>query len=200
MHEPENILEVAKLRPDYMGFIFFAHSKRNALDINPEIIKALPEGITRVAVFVDSTADEILEKTSRFEIKTLQLHGNESPELCKVLKNEGYVIIKAISIDDKLPEDLDRFVGNVDFFLFDTSGTSPGGNGIKFDWKALNNYKLKIPFFLSGGIDPQDTDQIIRTIPKECQVIDINSRFEDYPGHKNIDKLNAFINKLRSKQ
>ena len=84
-------------------------------------------------------------------------------------------------------------------FLFDTNTKGFGGSGVKFNWNTLENYHHSKPFFLSGGIGPEDAD-VIRTLQMpHLAGIDINSKFEIEPGLKNISLLDTFINKIRQK-
>jgi len=84
----------------------------------------------------------------------------------------------------------------VDYFLFDTKGKLPGGNGTTFDWQVLENYTLQKPFFLSGGIGLTETNKIQEflssNLSKYCYAIDINSRFETEPGLKNKIEIEKF--------
>jgi phosphoribosylanthranilate isomerase len=84
-------------------------------------------------------------------------------------------------------------------FLFDTKGTHPGGNGVTFDWNLLQKYDREKPFLLSGGINPDNIDEIIelkKTLP--IYGLDINSKFEIAPGHKDVNKVSAFIEKIKA--
>ena len=87
-----------------------------------------------------------------------------------------------------------------DYFLFDTKGKLPGGNGTTFDWKVLEKYPSSKPFFLSGGIgidEMEGVNEISKTnLP--LYVIDVNSKFEIEPGLKNIEKLNSFKDNLKT--
>lgn len=91
---------------------------------------------------------------------------------------------------------LKEYVLAVDYFLFDTKGKLPGGNGITFDWNVLENYHFNVPYFLSGGIGTTEIDGIKEFLESpaanKCYGIDVNSRFEKKPGIKNIIKLQKF--------
>ena len=80
--------------------------------------------------------------------------------------------------------------------LFDTKTPNYGGSGKKFNWDLLQNYKYPIPFFLSGGIDIEDINSLHKITNPSFFGIDVNSKFENAPGMKNIEKLVAFKNKL----
>lgn len=189
MKYPENIIEVGSLLPDYMGFIFWKKSARYFDGIIPE----LPKSIQKVGVFVNATVDEILEKVEKYDLQVVQLHGHESVEFCVDLKNncgKPIEIIKVFSVNDTFDfEILEPFETVCDYFLFDTKGKLPGGNGTTFDWEVLKKYPSKKPFFLSGGIgieELEDVKQILKTnLP--IYAIDVNSKFEIEPGLKNVE-------------
>lgn len=191
-----NTVEVAALKPDYLGFIFWEPSKR----CYKEELAIIPHKIKKVGVFVDAALTEIIEKTKKHQLLGVQLHGNENPEFCKQLKSEllGVEIIKVFSIKNDFDFNLlEPFEEVCDFFLFDTKGKLPGGNGYKFDWKVLNDYPSTKPFFLSGGIGLDDVDSIkeFKQGPESqyCHAIDVNSKFELKPGLKDVEKLKEFI-------
>ncbi|MEZ4970066.1 MAG: phosphoribosylanthranilate isomerase [Flavobacteriaceae bacterium] len=195
-----NTLEVAALDPDYLGFIFWEPSKRFFQGSIPN----LPAAIKKVGVFVDATLYEIMEKINRYGLQGVQLHGKESPEFCIDLNGH----LKATGITDldvikvfSIKEDFDfsilaPYEKVCDFFLFDTKGKLPGGNGYAFNWELLKNYPSTKPYFLSGGIGLEEIKKIRefqqRPESKYCHAIDINSKFESEPGLKEVDKLKKF--------
>ena len=188
-----NPLEVEDLAPDYMGFIFWEKSPRYLHGVLPSISRK----IKRVGVFVDATAEEILQKVSTYGLQLVQLHGQESPDLCLHLKNLGIGVIKVFGVDDAFDFSvLEPYENVCDYYLFDTKGKLPGGNGYVFDWEVLENYPSTKPFFLSGGIGLENIDEILtflyRPESKYCHAIDVNSRFEVKPGQKDIEKLRKF--------
>ena len=199
--EPEKVNTLASLGADYIGFIFYAESPRNAGGMTPEITRSLPEGVKPVGVFVNAPEEEILQFVDKYSLKTVQLHGNETPGFCTSLRHKGLEVIKAIRVPETVSAnfftDLKEYEGHVDLFLFDTAGKEAGGNGIKFDWNILENYNLDIPYLLSGGIAPQDAESLKGNLPDKCVGIDINSKFEYSPGIKDIKKLETFIKQLR---
>jgi len=133
----ENIQEVAALRPDYLGFIFYEKSKRNFFGIIPE----LPESIKKTGVFVNSTVNEVLSKIIQYDLKAVQLHGDETVDFVKELRQAALIsdsqndieIIKVFGIMGSFNfEILTPYIQVVDYFLFDTKGKERGGNGITF--------------------------------------------------------------------
>lgn len=188
-----NTAEVAKLQPDYLGFIFYKNSPR---DFEGSIPK-LPKGIKKVGVFVDEKVEVIVDKIEKHQLNALQLHGHESPEICRLLKSTNKKIIKVFSIKDEFDFSVLNDYENVcDYFLFDTKGKLPGGNGYTFNWNVLKEYPSTKPYFLSGGIGLNEIEKIKKFIKspasKYCYAIDVNSKFEIEPGLKNIEELEKF--------
>jgi len=198
MKYPENILEVGALLPDYMGFIFWEKSARYFNGEIPELIKT----IKKVGVFVNQTQEEILEKVAKYNLQAVQLHGNESVAFLSELKKQlpkKTEIIKVFSADENFDfEVIKPFESVSDFFLFDTKGKLPGGNGTTFDWKILKKYKSDKPFFLSGGIGINELKAIeeISKTNLPIYAVDINSKFEIEPGLKNRNLFSNFKRKF----
>ncbi|ESU25170.1 trpF protein [Flavobacterium enshiense DK69] len=185
MKYSSNIEEVAKLQPDYLGFIFYEKSPRF---FNKEI-PILPKSTQKVGVFVDAYLDDILDKIRRYNLQLVQLHGNESPEFCYLLKHINIKVIKAFSIDDNFDfQTITPYENVCDYFLFDTKGQYHGGNGTTFNWQILKNYPSQKPFFLSGGIGLEEV-KTIQQMNLPIHAIDVNSKFEIEPGLKNTQLL-----------
>jgi len=200
MKHSGNILELAALKPDYMGFIFYDKSKRYVSALPSEIL-SLPKEIHKTGVFVNEDIHTIVSTAEKYRLDTIQLHGNEIPEICDQLKRKGYSIIKAINIGNIIDlEKVEDYLNFCGYFLFDTKTTDKyGGSGKKFNWEILSHYKEKIPFFLSGGIHISDITEILSFKHPAFYGIDINSCFEMEPGLKNIPLIKEFIFKLRNK-
>lgn len=198
MRETENLRDLIALKPDYIGFIFYAPSPRFVEEL-PDV--EIPDGIQQVGVFVNAEIDYIEEKAKQFKLDLIQLHGDENPEFCKKLKDKGFTIIKAFGINDRFEFSITEHYKSVcDYFLFDTKGKQPGGNGVKFNWSLLNKYDNALPFFLSGGIDLNNT-AFLKSLSKEkfnLHAIDVNSRFEISPALKDIDKVARLQEELAS--
>jgi len=198
MKYQENIEQVAALQPDYLGFIFHEKSKRNFEGRIPVI----SESIKKTGVFVNETIDFILEKVKNYSLQAVQLHGDESPELCKELRSkENLEVIKVFSVGEKFDfESLEKYEEVCDYFLFDTKGKEKGGNGIVFNWELLKDYTSKKPYFLSGGLGLEALETInifFKTnASKYCFALDLNSKFEEQPGLKDVNKLKIFVQEL----
>ena len=105
-----------------------------------------------------------------------------------------------LSDDDSIKWMTDPFMDVSDMFMFDTTGAGYGGTGKKFDWNMLKGHDIGKPFFLSGGIQPDDIHALkefaAEPVAKELFAIDINSKFESSPGVKEMDKVGKFIREL----
>lgn len=195
MINPENIEKIAQLAPDFLGFIFWENSKRFLNEKIPEISK----DIQKVGVFVNADLDEILSKIEVFQLDLVQLHGDESVAFCSILKEKSNVkIIKVFAVSQDFSMDVVKPFDTVcDFFLFDTKGELPGGNGVTFDWDILKKYKLSKPIFLSGGIGLNEIDEILK-LDLPIYAIDLNSKMEIKPGLKNVDMCKEVIGKIKN--
>ena len=195
MRSPNNIINLAKIMPDYMGFIFWENSKRFVSNSTPD----LGETVKKVGVFVNARLDYIQKCIEAHKLNAVQLHGNESPEQCGELGEIDVEDIKAFTVQKKFDFNKILVYESVcDYFLFDSKGELPGGNGLHFDWTVLKNYPSKKPFFLSGGIGPSDCVAIASIIKLNLPLyaIDVNSKFETEPGFKNIQSIKDFKLKL----
>lgn len=187
MKYADNILDVATLKPDYLGFIEFGSSPRFVNDL--VIPDALPTGILKVGVFVNATPETLLTK-GKGGYDLLQLHGNEPVDLVKQLKDNDIKVIKVFSVDDNFDFGMTKpYVGLADYFLFDTKGKLYGGNATTFNWGILKHYDQEVPFFLSGGLSAENLDRIGELEHMNLHAIDLNSGVEVSPGFKDMEKL-----------
>lgn len=192
MGDTSIMLQLAQLPIDMLGFIFYEKSPRYVVGrITPSDIAKLPKQIHRVGVFVNATVNEMIDRATEYGLDTLQLHGNESPEICKQLKNNNLSVIKTFNIEKD--NDYKSYATVCDYFLFDTPTSSYGGAGRKFDWEKLNNYNGTTPFILSGGIGCDDAKLINSVRHNSLAGFDINSKFETSPGVKNIEAIKRFL-------
>jgi phosphoribosylanthranilate isomerase len=194
MKENENIKELVKVSPDYMGLIFHEKSPRN---VAYEFAVNLPDEIKKVGVFVDETEGFILDRIEKFDIKYVQLHGKESPHFCGRVRKLNRKIIKAFNIQENFDFDkLKEYEPHCDYFLFDAHGRNAGGNGVTFNWDLLKKYQGTTPFFLSGGMRLAIANEIKSFEHPQFIGVDINSGFELKPGVKNIPLIKAFKDEL----
>ncbi len=200
MRDPGNIDAICASDPDYIGFIFYPKSKRfvgNTPDA--AIFSRVPDSVRKVGVFVNEKPETVMEICHKYKLEVAQLHGSETATDCMAIKKSGLKVFKAFSVGNDFNFDqLNPFQGNVDYFLFDTKGKLPGGTGEKFNWQILKNYRLDTPFFLSGGIKPNDCPDLLSLDFNRLFAVDINSGFETEPGFKEVVKVAEFIEKMRN--
>jgi len=191
MREKDNILQADTLNPDYLGFIFYPPSPRFFGTLTIPEIRA-----KKVGVFVNEPVNSLLRIANKHTLDVIQLHGNESPDVCRTLRSSGYEVWKAFNVNEFTKKDeLIPFAGLCDYFLFDAKTLQPGGSGKKFNWELLLELSSVNQFFLSGGIGPEDADRIKELNIQNLAGVDLNSRFEIAPALKDIDMLAAFIKK-----
>jgi phosphoribosylanthranilate isomerase len=195
MRESENIRRlISEVNPDWMGLIFYPRSPRYVSDEKDTELQELT--VKKVGVFVNESEGEILRKVDQFGLSAIQLHGSESSDFVKSLAEKTAVELwKVISVGVEIDwKSLEDYLPNVSKFLFDTATASHGGSGKRFDWKVLETYPFHKGFLLSGGLDEECASEVLalrKQIP-HLQGVDLNSKFEDAPGVKNIDKLKNF--------
>lgn len=195
INDADNLNELLKINPGYVGFIFYSKSKRCIKD--KSITNLVKYPTKSVGVFVNEQLDIVLAIAANNRIGTIQLHGEESPEYCSELKECGLEVIKVFNVDEYFDfKRTSAFSKSVNYFLFDSSGNERGGNGVKFNWELLTSYDQPIPFFISGGIGMADVDELKKLSHPQLYAVDINSQFELSPGLKYITAVAQFNKNL----
>jgi len=203
MTKPEQVKQLDEMGVEFAGFIFYPKSPRYVFKSMPATeIKKIRGKINKVGVFVNADADEILKTVDACGLYLVQLHGDENPRVCERIAN--YVsVIKAfrISEDDNIEWKIREYYDAVDMYMFDTEGVGYGGTGKKFNWQLLKGQNIRKPFFLSGGISPDDAENLKLfqndPVAKDLFAVDINSKFEIMPGVKDMDKVKDFVTKIK---
>lgn len=200
MRSEENIKSlITQIRPDWMGLIFYAKSPRFVSEDFADSIKGL--AIPKVGVFVNANLNEIKNAISVFDLQTIQLHGEESVDFTKSVKEEtGLEVFKVFSVKEDVDwKELENYLPFVDYFLFDTFTKEYGGSGKTFDWQILRSYPFDKPFLLSGGLSLENIKDIQKLKSEIPQLagLDINSKFEIEAGLKDIGKIREFWEKVR---
>lgn len=200
--ELKQLQQLDGLDIDFAGLIFYKESPRYIGEkLSGKDLKKADFDLKKTGVFVNPEMIEVLDAIDEYGLEVVQLHGDETPEMCEDLSSEVEVI-KAFRIGDNA--DIDRLVAPYDavcdYYLFDTGGLqeSIGGTGRQFDWNILQKAKIEKPFFLSGGIGVEDAARIRAFRHPDLFGVDVNSRFETSPGVKDMSKLLQF--KLALKQ
>ena len=185
---------------DALGFIFFPQSPRN---VSPEvarsIIEQLPPFVAKVGVFVNEAADRILQIAKETGIDTVQLHGDESPELCEKIARENLKVIKAFRIKDQ--SSLAAMNGfRASAFLLDSYVPGQlGGTGAKFNWDlAVQAAGLGTPIILAGGLVAENVGDAVSKVGPYGVDVSSGVELELAPGKKDHAKVRAFIEAVRA--
>jgi phosphoribosylanthranilate isomerase len=197
---------------NYIGFIFYAPSKRYVLgNLKLVDLKAfITKQAKKVGVFVNEPIDSIVHTVIAAGLDMVQLHGDEDETYCLTLKNkftelaekviavnqQRVEIIKVFRVGDKMPV-IETYISIADYYLFDTDSKLYGGTGAHFNWELLKGNLIDKPYFLSGGIGPNDIGGIEvmqqTKAGKTLTALDVNSQFELAPGEKDLEKIKTFI-------
>jgi phosphoribosylanthranilate isomerase len=197
----EQLLALQEIGVDYAGLIFYEGSPRyiGAHNLEASILKQTEITIKRIGVFVNTKEDEILKAVDDWKLEMVQLHGEESPVFCEKISNHVKTI-KAFRVkeEESLAYKIAPYENAVEYYLFDAMGKQYGGTGNKFDWKVIAEANIQKPYFLSGGLGPDDVADIqaFTQTNSNCFAIDVNSRFEVKPGIKNLEIVKTFAESL----
>jgi phosphoribosylanthranilate isomerase len=181
----------------YIGFIFYPNSKRYVLEklSLTDLANFKPVAAKKVGVFVNMELAELLHIVNSTGLDMVQLHGDETPEFCAAVR-QHVKTIKVFRVAAAVPA-FAPFENVVDYFLFDTDSALYGGTGQHFNWELIKGTNIPKPYFLSGGIGPNDIQgvQVMEKTKagKTLEALDLNSQFELEPGIKNLEKIKTFI-------
>ncbi len=185
---------------DFAGLIFYKESPRYIGDkISKKELKSADFDLKKVGVFVNPEMIDVLDAIDDYGLEVVQLHGDESPEMCEDLGGEAEVI-KAfrVNADMNIDKMLAPYDAVCDYYLFDAGREGAfGGTGRQFDWSLLSKARIEKPFFLSGGIGPDDAEKVKAFSHPDFFGIDINSKFETAPGVKDMKLLLQFRQMLK---
>lgn len=184
----------AKFGADALGFNFYPKSPRYILPMDArKIIDELPEDVLNVGVFVNEDLEKIVKIVQTANLDTIQLHGEETPEFAKELKEKiGLKIIKAFRVSSEFkPEDVLQY--KVDAILLDAySAKEHGGTGETFDWEIARKVKEIFPkIYLAGGLSEKNVSEAI--LFNEPFFVDTCSKLEKSKGLKDKNKVKKFI-------
>lgn len=201
--QPEQGQAIADLGATALGFICVRQTPRY---IKPtqicSIIDRLPKKIDRIGIFLNAPAEEIVTIVKETELTGVQLHGDESVEYCQEIRQliPEIELIKALRIKDT--ESLLKtktYFDCVDSLLLDAYHPQlAGGTGKTLDWEALSKFKISCPWFLSGGLTPNNVLQALEYLNPNG--IDLSSGVERSPGDKDLEKVAQLFENLSQRQ
>ncbi|MEP4887103.1 MAG: phosphoribosylanthranilate isomerase, partial [Alphaproteobacteria bacterium] len=164
----------------------------------------VPDGVTRVGLFVDPD-DTLLEKVlARVPLDLVQLHGDESPERCREIRQgTGLPVMKVIKVANAADiESAHAYTGAVDWLMFDAKAPKemtnalPGGNALAFDWTLLSAHQWPVPWMLAGGLSADNITEAVRA--SGAAIVDVSSGVEVAPGRKDPDRIRTFLEEVGS--
>ena len=190
---------------DLLGFIFVEGTPRCVdAEKTKKITSELPKGVSKVGLFKDTRLESVIEAFLYSDLDSIQLHGEESPDYCRTLKDllgqEKHIqanIMKVFKVAEEIlpigSHGIEDYK-DVDYFVFDTFHPEiAGGTGAKFDWEILNKEKNRInkPFFIAGGLGPANVSETVKVVSPYG--VDVSSGVEKSPGIKDEKLLKEFI-------
>jgi phosphoribosylanthranilate isomerase len=193
----EDLLKLVEYQVNYAGFIFYEKSPRFAgSKLDPRTIRETKE-IKKVGVFVDAPLEQVRRTITDYGLDMVQLHGDETPGYCAAI---DIPVVKAFRVRTNINWDaIQPYIAVTDYFLFDTdAGNAYGGTGIRFNWELLDSYPYEHPFFLSGGIGPDQLTELLEFKHPALFAVDVNSKFETHPGVKDMEKVKSFTEQIQS--
>jgi phosphoribosylanthranilate isomerase len=192
---------------DMLGFNFYRPSPRfvtpqdarTIIEILREEIGALPRTVTMVGVFVNEPVESIVRIAEDAGVAAIQLHGDESVEFCRNLKPllPDRFLIKAIRAHgNTVNESAAEY--NVDAIMLDAFDAElRGGTGRTVDWTLARHIRAAVPrLFLAGGLSPENVSVAISAV--EPYAVDACSALESSPGHKDAERMEAFVRAVRN--
>jgi phosphoribosylanthranilate isomerase len=197
---PQDASAAIESGADALGFNFFSGSKRY---VRPEIagtwIGGLPADVEKVAILVNPSWDEAMAAARLAGITALQLHGAETPEFCRRLKEQGIRFEKALPVSGP-----DSVAALPEFhtltLLLDSGGAGEfGGSGRTFPWSIARDFVRARPamrVILAGGLTPENVAEAVAVVRPFG--VDVTSGVEASPGRKDHDRMRAFIAAARA--
>ncbi|SFE15870.1 phosphoribosylanthranilate isomerase [Chitinophaga sp. CF118] len=196
----EDLQKLVEYQVNYAGFIFYEKSPRFAgSKLDSRTIRET-KGIRKVGVFVNAPLEQVKRIVADCGLDLVQLHGDEDPAYCAALR-EILPVIKAFRVGENVQWKtlLEPYLEVTDYFLFDTeAGKAYGGTGKRFNWELLHSYPYTHPFFLSGGIGPEQLPELLLLDLPALVAVDVNSKFEIQPGIKDMEKVKPFTEQIQS--
>ena len=198
---PETVDAAVRFGARYVGFVTYPESPRH---ISTDTMRALgarvPTSVMRVGLFVDPDDALLDEKLATGALDMLQLHGSETPErVAAIRQRTGKLAMKVIKVaaESDVEQGIKAHAGTADRLMFDAAaGILPGGNAKAFDWTILSGRAIAVPWFLAGGLTPQNVAEAVRVTG--ARAVDVSSGVEETRGVKSIDRIRAFLDRVKA--
>jgi len=205
----EDALAAAEAGADAVGLVLHKASPRCvSAERAREIIRALPAFVTPVALFVDSSPDEILAAAAALGVRHVQLHGHEDADCINALRN--LVVLKAVRVDRKtfaselaqLRDSIKRHdLTHLRGIVLETPSAAPGGTGLANDWQFVRECQAQglfvglPPIIAAGGLTPETVGPVVRDI--QPWAVDVSSGVEISKGIKSRERIIEFARAVR---
>ncbi len=199
---PETVDAAVAAGARYLGFVTFPASPRHVA--STAALQALgsrvPAGVVRVGLFVDPDDALLDERLASGVIDLLQLHGRETPQrLAEIRARTGKPVMKAIRVAAAADVEtgIAAYAPVADRLMFDAAeGTLPGGNATSFDWTFLSGRRVPRPWFLAGGLRPDNVAEAVRVTG--APAVDVSSGVEATRGVKSVALIHAFLDRVKA--
>jgi phosphoribosylanthranilate isomerase len=199
---PETVDAAVKFGARWVGFVTYPRSPRHVA--SDDMLKALgarvPKSVGRVGLFVDPDDALLDARLATGAIDMLQLQGTETPERVAAIKaRTGKLVMKAIKVAEvgDVERGIAAYMSVADRLMFDAAeGILPGGNARAFDWTILSGLTVPLPWFLAGGLTPDNVAEAVRV--SGARTVDVSSGVESSRGVKSIDLIRAFLDRVKA--
>jgi len=189
----EDALQAVQAGADALGFVFYEKSPRN---LYPEraasIISELPPFVQAVGLFVNADAGFVNDTADRCRLDLVQLHGDEPPDYCELIRRR---VIKAFRVKDITSLDPVRNYSIAGILLDAFSPKAYGGTGLTFNWEVAQEAGQYGPVILAGGLTPENVRQAVERV--NPYGVDVSSGVETAPGRKDPEKVREFIRQAK---
>ena len=190
-----------QLGANFVGFVLVEKSRRFINLKRLELLSSLVrKPLNSVALLADPSDDFLERLLMTCKVDYIQLHGDESPErVDEIAKVTNIPLIKAIGVEKESDLlNIRRYENSVDYILLDSkakqSGHLKGGRGISFNWNIIRDFNFNKPWFLAGGLDPNNVIDAIEITG--AKMLDVSTGVENEPGKKSFEKMKKFIGRI----
>jgi phosphoribosylanthranilate isomerase len=190
-NEEDALLAVA-MGADAVGFIFAPSPRQVAPQLVRDIVRRLPHDVLTVGVFVNEARQRVVDIVNEAGLRAAQLHGHESAEDTRWIRERVGVVIKAFAAGDPRVRDARDYAANAVV----VDNPRGGGSGQAFDWSLAEDVPGGTRLILAGGLTPDNVADAIELV--HPWGVDVSSGVEESPGRKDPRKVREFIANARA--
>jgi len=201
---PEAVTASIEHGADFIGFVSYPPSPRHVdLEVAQYLASFIPDYVEIVGLFVNPTDKDLHDFIQAVPLNIIQLHGDETPvRVAEIRERFGLPVMKAISIAQKSDiEKVKEYTNHCDWLLFDARGEAlPGGNGVAFDWRILQDFTVPKPWMLAGGLNSENVTEALSILKPDA--VDVSSgveqKLEGGKPAKDTKKIVSFLNTVKN--